>query len=446
MVRTHVITIVLALLVTLASAQTPATAPATAPAGYTGRVTGENVYVRSGPRLNFYPVLKLSAPAEVRVLGTDGEWLKIAPPAGAFSLISKEYVRAEGDVGTVTGDRVRVRAGSMEQPAMFTQVQGYLNANDTVTIIGATEEYYKIAPPEGAALYVNAKYVKRVMTTTSTALAATRPATQPATRPATQPAAPTPEQIMAKVVEAFKVAEAALMAEYAKPAAQRDLPGLVKMYEAIEAPADSPLMARAKYRVRYLQLAIRKLKGKAQVQALATEAARQKKALAADRAALTGAAPPPARRADVTATGRLAPSRLYSGDGGRPKRWMLLDQMGGMILMYVETATAQRDLADSVGWKVNLTGRRTYDPALQCYVLHVRRVQRVAGGEPVAPPRRPQPGPLADSDVQPRSWGRPDFGPIVAAPTSPDGTSAQALPVVPAIEAAPPVVDPEEYK
>ncbi|TFG74286.1 MAG: hypothetical protein E4H23_12235, partial [Chrysiogenales bacterium] len=185
MVRTHVVAIVLALLVSLASAQTPATAPAE----YTGRITGESVYVRSGPRLNFYPVMKLSGPADVRVVGVDGEWLKIMPPTGAFSLISKQFVRVEGTVGPVTGDRVRVRAGSLEQPAMITQVQGYLNTDDKVTIVGDTEEHYNIAPPAGAVLYVNAKYVTRVTTTAPAALvAATQPASQPATQPATQPA------------------------------------------------------------------------------------------------------------------------------------------------------------------------------------------------------------------------------------------------------------------
>jgi hypothetical protein len=264
---------------------------------------------------------------------------------------------------------------------------------------------------------------------------------------------------MATAVEAFKAAEAALMAEYDKPASQRDLPALVKMYEVIKAPADSSLMARVTYRLRYLQLAIQKLKGKVQVEALTAEADRQRKALAADRATLTRPTPPAARLGDVTATGRLAPSRLYRGDAGRPKRWMLLDQVGGMMLMYVETATAQRDLADAVGWQVQLTGRREYSPALHCYVLHVREVQRAAGGEPVPAMRVPQPGPVAEPEVQPQSWGKPDFGPIIAAPTPPDETPAEpvapttpaeppaeALPVVPATEAAPPVVDPEEYR
>ncbi len=69
--------IALACLSLVAAAQTT-TAPAE-PLGYTGVISGSNVYVRSGPN-DAYQVTKLSGP--VQVVGEEFGWLKIVPPAG----------------------------------------------------------------------------------------------------------------------------------------------------------------------------------------------------------------------------------------------------------------------------------------------------------------------------------------------------------------------------
>ncbi len=57
-----------------------------------GEVTGNDVYVRSGPSANHYPVCKLNAGVRVTILSQTGDWYEIQPPAGVFSFIHGDYV------------------------------------------------------------------------------------------------------------------------------------------------------------------------------------------------------------------------------------------------------------------------------------------------------------------------------------------------------------------
>ena len=115
------------------AAQAQTTRPAEE--GYTGVLTGTRVYVRSAP-VDGYPCTQLSRPARVRVVAERAGWLKILPPEGCYSLISKRYVRVQGKRGTVTGNNVLVRAGSDLAPGRMDMVQTRLNAGATVTILG----------------------------------------------------------------------------------------------------------------------------------------------------------------------------------------------------------------------------------------------------------------------------------------------------------------------
>ena len=77
-------------------------------------VTGADVYVRSGPSSNHYPVVKLNAGDRLTVVGENREWYEILPPEGTFSFISGDYVdTGDNKTGVVSGNGVRVRAGSV---------------------------------------------------------------------------------------------------------------------------------------------------------------------------------------------------------------------------------------------------------------------------------------------------------------------------------------------
>lgn len=135
---------------------------------FVGTVNGSGVNVRSGPAESYYPTAQLNKGDRVVVVGSKFDWLKIVPPKGSFSYISKKFVRQEAGstVGVVTGTNVRVIAGStMNQ--LKVQEQMKLSTDDKVTIIGDAEEFFKINPPEGAYLWVHKKFVDPVRQATT---------------------------------------------------------------------------------------------------------------------------------------------------------------------------------------------------------------------------------------------------------------------------------------
>ncbi len=130
-------------------------------------VTSDDVYIRSGPGTQYYNCGKAKKGDKVKVVGNKFSWLQIVPPAGSFSWVSKQYVQIDAqnkNSGTIMGDAVRVYAGSDEvQPMHSTSMQVKLNKNDKVTIVGEEKEgYCKIAPPEGAYLWISSQHAKPI--------------------------------------------------------------------------------------------------------------------------------------------------------------------------------------------------------------------------------------------------------------------------------------------
>jgi len=61
--------------------------------GEKGTLTGDNVRVRVRPELKSEVVNQLNRGAVVNVKGREGEWIKVAPPAGTVAWIHAEYVK-----------------------------------------------------------------------------------------------------------------------------------------------------------------------------------------------------------------------------------------------------------------------------------------------------------------------------------------------------------------
>jgi uncharacterized protein YgiM (DUF1202 family) len=158
-----------------------------------GEINTNQISVHSGPSNNFYPTTKLKKGETVTVVGKKGEWLKILPPEGSFSYVPQVYVtrRGEGKVGRVNSP-LNVRAGSTLN-GMKTTVQTKLDPDQDVTILGEDDEYFKITPPEGAYLYVNAQYVTptKVQGPTSTLAKAGTDTTKGAPEVSAEPGTPT---------------------------------------------------------------------------------------------------------------------------------------------------------------------------------------------------------------------------------------------------------------
>ncbi|MEK6797960.1 MAG: SH3 domain-containing protein [Planctomycetota bacterium] len=123
-------------------------------------MTANDVYVRSGDSLNHYPICKLNAGDRLTVVAERGEWYEVLPPDGTFSLVSGDYVdTTDGQSGTINGDNVRVRAGSLLNENKYT-VQTMLTKGDVVQVLGRNPDgFLKIKPPRGATVWINKQFV-----------------------------------------------------------------------------------------------------------------------------------------------------------------------------------------------------------------------------------------------------------------------------------------------
>jgi uncharacterized protein YgiM (DUF1202 family) len=135
---------------------------------YVAEITGNDVNIRSGAGTNYYRCGKLYKGDQVTVVSDQLGWSRIVPPSGCFSWISVQYVCLNRDnpaMGIVTGDKVRVYAGSeYVDPMHSTSVQVTLKRGDKVQLLGEERKnYYKIVPPKGAYLWVSSQYTKPVV-------------------------------------------------------------------------------------------------------------------------------------------------------------------------------------------------------------------------------------------------------------------------------------------
>jgi uncharacterized protein YraI len=132
---------------------------------YVAEVTGDDVYIRSGAGTQYYNCGKLKRGDKVKVVGVLFSWSRIVPPDGSFSWISNQYVSIDSNnpgTGIVTGDGVRVYAGSdYVRPIHSTTLQLKLDKGEKVKLLGEEKDnYYKIATPAGAYLWVSSDYMK----------------------------------------------------------------------------------------------------------------------------------------------------------------------------------------------------------------------------------------------------------------------------------------------
>jgi len=134
---------------------------------YWGVVTGNDVNVRSGDAKAFREMGQLNKDRVVEILATskDGKWVRIVAPGDSSVWVFAKFVRVEGEKGTLTGDKVRVRV----RPELKSEVVNRLNRGAVVKVRGREGDWLKIAPPPGTIAWIHAQYVKRV---TETELAA----------------------------------------------------------------------------------------------------------------------------------------------------------------------------------------------------------------------------------------------------------------------------------
>jgi len=408
---------ILGTLVVLAAAGLLAQTIAVSKFPYTGVVVGKDVYVRAGPGEAHYPCAKLSYPAKVRVVGEANGWVEVRPPRTCFSLISKDYVRRDGNEGTVTGTHVRVRAGSEVMPARTDRIQTRLNVGDKVNILGELGDFYKIEPPAGVHLWISADYVKA-----SGAEPLTTMPTQPAPPPTTTVVVPAPVvDVLAEERAQFQAAERDLNKEFEKPAAQRNLATLVDKYKAIKVSPDSPLMPWVKARLQYLQDEIAQAADAKVVEQLVREAETTRAKWAAEREKIQTEIPEVRRRRVYAVEGVLAPSGLFRGGATGPKRYVLSDPDRALIHAYLQCTTGVVELDQYEGSYVGVVGTPALDVGSGLYVVEVEQIVVLK-----APATRPRP------TTRPAATTRPAVTTQPAVTTRPAATTRPAVTTQPA--------------
>ena len=122
-----------------------------APTPQDGVVTGNDVNVRVAP--NRQIICTMKSGEKIKIIASDGEWLKIVIPADA-----KTYIASSMIENGKTKSNVNVRSG----PGVEFPSYGILPRNSAVTVqpLPGKSDWSKINPPEGLYAYISANYVK----------------------------------------------------------------------------------------------------------------------------------------------------------------------------------------------------------------------------------------------------------------------------------------------
>lgn len=354
---------------------------------YMAEITGDNVYYRSGPGTNFYECGKLSKGDKVKVVSKQFSWYRIVPPAKSFAWISMQYVDvdpANPDFGIVKGDRVRVYAGSDRvRPHYSTSLLGKLNKGERVTLLGEQlDDYYKIAPPVSAYLWVSTYFTRPLPPEKQVALAekatsaekVTPLVTPPApgevppivkidtstvpvvettvTPPAPKPAAEevTPAAIPSTPLERYQALWKRIEAERVKPIDEQNYRDIKKELTEIandkEAGKPATYAKKALETVERVELAVSVI---AQVHLQNEQLSKVQEGIEKARAAKLAEV---ANMGKYAVTGEFQPFTLY-GKG----HYRIVDDSGKMLCYALPTTEAsQMDLSELIGKKVGLKG------------------------------------------------------------------------------------------
>jgi len=346
------------------SAMDPAQSMEAENESYVGEITGNDVFIRSGPGTTYYQCGKLYKGDQVQVIDERDGWSCITPPPGCFSWIAMQYVSINLEnptVGLVTGNNVGVYAGSDFVPSMYsTTKQVTLKRGQTVKLLSEEmDEYYKIAPPQGSYLWVSSQYVKRAQPVVEeTPVEPAEPSeTLPGTTPTPVVSQTTEPQTPSEFLDSYYAISKLVKEEQAKPLAQQDY---AKIKEQLTALMEKASAGRA---AKYAEFTLKQVERFELARVVAQEIAKQKEELAKVNEKIDEAKA--SRLAEIENLGKFAvigtleTSSLYSSSlpSTAARRYRVLDASGRTICYVAPTGVAAtKDYSDLVGHKVGLVG------------------------------------------------------------------------------------------
>jgi len=249
----------------------------------------------------------------------------------------------------LTGDNVGVYTGSDTQEAKYsTSKQVVLSRGQTVKLLGEEkDDYYKIAPPQGAYLWVSSQYLQPADRSLVKTPAADTAAGKPATvKKPSDPNAPlTGLDLYYTLMDQVK-------AELVKPKAEQNYTELKKKLTELAAAKDGGRAAR------YSEFSLKQVERYELACRVGKELEDQNKELQKTTAkideARTAQLQQIVRRDKYALVGKLETSNVYAGAA---KRFRVLDDSGKTICYVMPTGPiANTDFSKYIGRKVGLVG------------------------------------------------------------------------------------------
>ncbi len=323
---------------------------------YVIQISADNVNIRSGPGTNYYICGKLNRAYRVKVVARQFSWSRIVPPKGSFSWISKQYIEIDPNQpgsGTVTGNNVRVYAGSDHlKPIHSTTMQLKLNTGDKVELVGEEQgDYYKIAPPTGAYLWVSTDYTEPLGPAGEIALEVK---TKPDISDKTEAVVPAKLPYESEKLKEYYDLTKQIQAQRKSPIAQQNYEQIKKALAVLAADKEAGKAGR------YSEFAIKQIERYELAVAVAKDIPLQDKSLEQTKAKIESARQAKlARLIDMgkfAAVGVLQKSSVYDSDV--QKQYYRIIDADDKTICYAlpEEAAAQADLSSLIDKKVGLVG------------------------------------------------------------------------------------------
>lgn len=329
---------------------------------YIATITGDNVKIRCGPGTNYYPCGELNKTDTVKVVSHKYSWSRIVPPAGSFSWISTRYVAVDANdptVGIVTGDNVRVWAGSAQlKPIHSTESQVKLKKSEKVKLLGEEKgDYYKIVPPQGVYLWVSTQYTELLGPIEQPPELIVPQPTKP-TKP-TKPTGPvavvtTKISTEATKLEDYYALEEQIHAERTKPMDQQDYSSIKKALGEIAADKEAGKAAR------YCDFALKQIERYELVlqvaRAVALQDTQLKQAKHRIEKALAARLAEVPRLGGFAVVGKFQVSSIY-GTQTQPRHYQIIDDSGKIACFALPSGSASNvDLSGFINHRVGLVG------------------------------------------------------------------------------------------
>ncbi len=321
-----------------------------------GKINRDDVNVRAGSMVNAMKTTvqaRLNTGDQVEIIGTDEDYLKIKPPAGAYLYVKKDFVTISSAVSPANTPAPAVQpmtTSAVPTPQVAATNPPVANSGAIVT---STPTTMPTAPMAAASV---------APTTNPSAVASAAPA------PSTQPAAPPPSP-----EELFAAYESQFSAISQQPLDAQPIDEMISDYKGIQGSEQLSDDLKTVVRIRIATLQAR-LDNKAkliEMKRLEKVAADRQLALQAEQQELAERL----KQSQVqvfAAVGQLQPSSLQIGGG---TLYRLVDPATGRTEIYVRTGDAK--ITAMMGQFIGISGQPETDPQLSLRVIEPTDAQEV---------------------------------------------------------------------